>query len=151
MPKWGVRLLWTLGGLLGIYLLAAVVLQVPAVGKAMGSNEACGTCHLMAPEIKTKDQSAHRDLSCLDCHSPHGFFEKPIDEAKVSARHLFVTLTHTEPDVVKLTESGLHVVEGNCRLCHADLVQNLHGDGPARNCTDCHRSTPHDRPAGFKN
>lgn len=151
MPKWGLRLLWTLGGLIGFYLVVAVLLQVPAVGKAMGSNEACGTCHLMNPEIKTKDKSAHRDLSCLECHSPHGFFVKPIDEAKVSARHVFVTVTHTEPDVVRLTESGFQVVEENCRSCHAALVRNLHGGEPARNCTDCHRATPHDRPAGLKN
>ncbi|HYF91589.1 MAG TPA: NapC/NirT family cytochrome c [Symbiobacteriaceae bacterium] len=146
MPTWGLRLLVTAGGLFGLFLLVAALLQVPAVGKAMGSNEACGTCHLMTPEIDSKTRSAHRDLSCLDCHSPHGFWAKPIDEAKVSARHVYVTLTHTEPDVVKLTESGFKTVEANCRDCHASLFENLHGGAPARNCTDCHRATPHDRP-----
>lgn len=151
MPKWGLRILYTAAGLFGIFLLAAVLLQVPAVGKAMGSAEACGTCHLMQPEIKTLQTSAHRDRSCLDCHSPHGFWEKPVDEVKTASRHLFVTVTHTEPMVVRLTDSGLKTVEENCRSCHATLVQNLHGGEPARNCTDCHRATPHDRPAGVIN
>lgn len=145
MPKWGLRLLLAVAGLLGVYLVAAVVLQVPAVSKAMGSNEACGTCHLMTPEINTKQKSAHRDLSCLECHSPHGFWEKPLDEARVSARHVWVTVTHTEPDVVRLTESGLRTVEANCRNCHQSLFGNLHDSNPSRNCTECHRSTPHDR------
>lgn len=151
MPKWGKRLLFTAVGLFAAFMLVAVVLQVPAVGQTIGSPDMCGTCHLMTPEVKTLQASAHRDLSCLDCHSSHGFFEKPIDEVKSSARHIYVTLTKTEPNVVTITEDSRRIVEENCQSCHASLVRELHGGGPARNCTDCHRATPHDTASGVKN
>lgn len=147
MPKWGKRLLITAAGLLGFYLLAAAVLQVPAVGKAMGSAEACGTCHLMEPEIKSLERSAHKDLACLDCHSAHGFWQKPVDEVRSASVHLWVTLTRSEPDVVRLAEHSRETLQANCKACHATLVKDVHLSDPSKQrCTDCHRATPHDGP-----
>lgn len=144
LPKWGRRLLFLTGLLFGLFLVMAVTLQVPAVGKAIGGAEACGTCHFMGPEITSLQRSAHGDLSCLDCHSAKGFWHKPADELKSASVHIWVTLTHTEPDVVRLTESGRRNMQANCQACHSDLVQHVVLD--SRQCTDCHRATPHDRP-----
>ncbi|HYG56685.1 MAG TPA: NapC/NirT family cytochrome c [Symbiobacteriaceae bacterium] len=147
MPKWGKRLLFTAAGLLGFYLLAALLLQVPAVGQAMGSTAACGTCHLMGPEVKSFQRSAHKDLACLDCHSAHGFWAKPLDEARSAGVHLWVTLTRSEPDVVSLAAHSQENMQANCRACHATLVEGVHLDDLSKlRCTDCHRSTPHDGP-----
>lgn len=151
LPKWVQRLLWTVASVLGAFIVVCAVMQYPVVGKAMGSAQACGTCHFMEPQVKSKQASAHDKISCLDCHSSHGFFTKTIDEVKVASRHVYVTLSKAEPDVLTLSAEDREQVEANCRQCHAPTLAKLHGGEPAKNCTSCHRGTPHDRPATPKN
>lgn len=93
-----IRLLFTGGALFGVFLVVAIAMQMPVVAQAMGSPAACATCHLVAPEVQSLAQSAHMDLSCLDCHSARNFWHRPIDEAKSAGIHLWVPLTASEPD-----------------------------------------------------
>lgn len=147
LPKWGQRLVWTVASLVGAFIVVCAVMQYPVVGKAMGSAQACGTCHYMEPQVTSKMASDHSKLSCLDCHSSHGFFTKTIDEVKTASRHVAVTLAGDEPEVLTLSAADRQQVEANCRSCHATMLERLHGGEPAKNCTSCHRGTPHDRPA----
>lgn len=148
LKKWGLRSLIAIGAVVGLFLVFAFTLQVPAVGKTIGSTQACGTCHVMTYEVKTLQKSAHRDLSCLDCHSPKGFVEKPVDELKSASRHMYVFLTGATPDVIKPLHESKETIQANCASCHAQLTAKAHiasGD-LGKYCFDCHRDTPHGRP-----
>ncbi len=146
--KWSFRLMIVVGAALGVFLLLAVTLQVPAVGKTIGSPQACGTCHVMKQEVVTLEHSSHRDLACLDCHAAQGFIDKPIDELKSSGRHIYYFLTDNTPDIIKPQEHSRKVVQANCEKCHAATVDTVHApyNESGRFCFDCHREVPHSRP-----
>jgi len=150
LPKWGIRILIGVGVVIGLFLVVATALQVPVVARSIGSPVSCATCHLMEPEVLTLSRSAHKDLACLDCHSARGFVSRPVEEIKSASRHLYLTLTKSEPDVIHLGRESRAVVQTNCKSCHTEVVRNIHFD-PKQQCTDCHRSTPHDRPSGLRN
>lgn len=146
--KWTLRALIAASAALGLFLLFAVTLQVPAVGKTIGSPQACGTCHVMTHEVVTLENSSHRDLACLECHAPSGFIEKPVEEFKASSRHIYYFLTDSTPDVIKPQEHSRKVVQGNCEKCHNSLTSTdaqVHQKDSGRYCFDCHREVPHGR------
>lgn len=148
LNKWGFRALVTVTAAMVIFLIAAVALQVPAVGKTIGSPQACGTCHVMTYEVVTLEKSAHRDLACLDCHAAKGFFEKPVEEIKSASVHLYVFMTDTVPDVIKPTETSRKIAQENCLRCHSGLNDRVHASQAetGRFCFECHRATPHGTP-----
>lgn len=144
--KWGLRALLVFGASIALFLMFAFALQVPAVGKTMGSPQSCGLCHVMGYEVETLQKSAHRDLSCLECHSPKGFLEKPIDELKTASRHLYVFTTGQTPDVIKPNHAAKEIIQENCASCHNAITGPTHVETQGRFCFECHRDTPHGRP-----
>lgn len=145
--KWGVRVLIGLGALVGAFLVVAFALQVPAVGKAIGNGTTCGTCHVMTSEVVSLSHSAHRDRSCLECHSKRGFLEKPLDEIKTASRHVYVFLSNSTPDVIKPGLEARETIQENCIACHAPIMNTVHvaEKDSGKMCFDCHRDTPHGR------
>lgn len=149
LQKWGLRFMIVLVICVGLFIAFAFTLQVPAVGKTIGSSKACGTCHVMTYEVLTLEKSAHRDLSCLDCHAPKGFVDKPVAELKSASRHMFIFMTNTTPDVIKPYDESRRIVQNNCASCHAKTVGKTHANDfeeLGKFCFDCHRDTPHGRP-----
>lgn len=148
LRKWGFRGLILLGAVAGIFLLFAFTLQIPAVGKTIGSPQACGSCHVMKYEVVTLERSAHRDLACLDCHAPKGLVEKPVEEIKSASRHLFIFLSNATPDVIKPQHESKEIIQANCAKCHAPTVDQVHVNQleSGKFCFDCHRDVPHGRP-----
>jgi cytochrome c nitrite reductase small subunit len=148
MRKWGLRALVGLGAVLGLFLIMAFALQVPAVGKTIGSPKACGTCHVMTYEVVTLERSSHRQLACLDCHSPSGFVEKPVEEMKSASRHMYVFLTGATPAVIKPTHQSREIIQQNCESCHGAIFGKTHiqKEISGRYCFECHRDVPHGRP-----
>lgn len=148
LRKWAIRTSIALVAGLGAFLVFAAALQVPAVGNAIGSAQACGTCHVMTYEVVTLEKSSHRDLVCLDCHAPTGFVEKPISEIKSASKHLWVFMTNTTPDVIKPEHSSREITQARCAQCHASLggKDNLAKHGSDRFCFECHREVPHGTP-----
>lgn len=148
LRKWGLRGLILLGAAFGAFLIIAFTLQIPAVGKTIGSPQACGTCHVMDYEVTTLAKSAHRDLACLDCHGAQGFVEKPVEEVKSASRHLFIFMTNATPDVIKPQHESLEIIQSNCAQCHAQRIEQVHvGNAETgKFCFDCHRNVPHGRP-----
>lgn len=149
MNRWGKRALIIVGAVFGAFLLLAVALQVPAVGKTIGSPEACGTCHVMAQEVVTLSVSAHKDLACLDCHSSTGFFAKPVEEIQSASRHAYIFVTNRTPDIIKPTHSSREIVQSRCVECHSAILGEtalaVH-EPDGRYCFECHRETPHGTP-----
>ena len=115
---------------------------------------ACLNCHIMAPQFATWQRGSHaRVASCNDCHVPHdNIFRKYFFKAMDGSRHAFMFTFHLEPQVIRVHEPGIKVIQENCMHCHEDLLHDtrlsvttgkmaLHGEGKL--CWDCHRETPH--------
>ncbi len=149
LRKWSARAAIALGTIVGLFLLVAVVLQVPAVGQTIGSPKACGTCHVMTYEVVTLEHSAHHNLACLDCHAATGFVEKPVEEFKSATRHLYIFITDKTPDVIHPLEESRKIVQENCVRCHTSTLGDTHlatQKEAERYCFECHRETPHGTP-----
>jgi len=148
LKKWGLRSLMFIGACVGLFLVVAFALQVPAVGKTIGSPSACGTCHVMTYEVVTLQHSAHNKLACLDCHAAKGFVEKPVEELKSATRHAYIFLTGATPDVIRPLHESKEIIQANCASCHAQVVGDVHVglQESGKFCFDCHRDTPHGRP-----
>jgi cytochrome c nitrite reductase small subunit len=102
----------------------------------------------MATQYVTWQHGSHaRVATCNDCHVPH---TSPLAhytfKAKDGLWHATVFTMRWEPQVIRLSAAAVPVVEGNCRRCHAVLLDDapaaVHASGDLR-CWDCHREVPH--------
>jgi cytochrome c nitrite reductase small subunit len=122
--------------------------------------ETCVNCHVMNPEYATWKHSSHREVAtCNDCHVPHdNFVHKYVFKAQDGLRHATMFTLRAEPQVIRIKDAGLKVVQENCKRCHENLNKNvatikvtgdnyLHGQG--RLCWECHRETPHGKVKGL--
>ncbi len=118
--------------------------------------ETCVNCHIMAPEYATWFHSAHREkTNCNDCHVPHNnIFNKYFFKARDGVRHASIFTLRREPQVIFIKEAGRQAVHKNCIRCHEYLLTDSkllsYSDAiirarMERNCTGCHRETPHGR------
>lgn len=119
--------------------------------------EACINCHVMNTQYASWQHSSHRRVTnCNDCHVPHNnVFNKYFFKAKDGLRHATMFTLRLEPQVIMIKEAGKGAVHDNCIRCHGKLLEVPHLEAlPAsgyyairtgRDCTACHRSTPHGR------
>lgn len=105
--------------------------------------EFCGSCHVMNTQYEAWFHSAHRRVTCVDCHLPNDTL----------ARHLFwkgidgmsdTIAFHTGrfADDIRISTHGAKVVQENCIRCHSEAVARISTD---RNCWECHRQFSHKR------
>ena len=88
-------------GLLVVFLLVAGFGSAATVGGVVAIDwtetpDFCGRCHTMDPELKAFEVSAHRDLTCGECHvepGPVGWVKSKIKGTK----QLFDILMDTYP------------------------------------------------------
>lgn len=149
MSRWVKGVLIAIGGLFGAFLILAFALQVPAVGQTIGSPAACSTCHVMEDQVLSLERGTHRSLACVQCHTPSGFFAKPIEEIKSASRHAAVFLSNSTPDVIAPTHSSREIIQAQCTECHAEWLRenSLAEHQPdGLMCFDCHRDVAHGRP-----
>jgi len=110
--------------------------------------ETCMNCHVMTTEYVTWQHSSHAEVAtCNDCHVPHDSFLAHYGfKAKDGLWHATVFTMRWEPQVIRLSKGAVPVVEGNCRRCHAAVIEDVslsaHSDRDLR-CWDCHREVPH--------
>lgn len=152
--KWRLPVIILLGVLFG---LAGVILRISnAVSYLSDSPQACMNCHVMTPQYATWQRSSHaRVATCNDCHVPHNnFFGTYFFKAKDGLRHATIFTLRMEPEVIRIKEAGINVVQSNCIRCHSNLVHRVSlkkvtGDmgleGEDKLCWECHRETPHGR------
>lgn len=118
--------------------------------------ETCINCHVMVPQYATWFHSSHREwASCNDCHVPHeNFARKYFFKANDGLRHATMFTLRLEPQVIKIKEAGIAVVQNNCLRCHIETVHpvsatNVSGanykQGEGMLCWECHRTVPHGR------
>ncbi|HOS73233.1 MAG TPA: cytochrome c nitrite reductase small subunit [Bacteroidales bacterium] len=137
--------------------LALFVFKISNAPSYLGDKpETCVNCHIMAPQYATWSHSSHREkTNCNECHVPQdNIFRKYFFKAKDGLRHATVFTLRREPQVIFIKDEGRKVVHRNCIRCHEELLTDskllartteTHTFRMERDCTDCHRETPHGR------
>ncbi len=116
--------------------------------------ETCINCHVMYPQYASWAKSSHRETAtCAECHVPQdNVFSKYYVKGTDGARHAYVFTSRTEPQVIRIKQRGINVVQENCIRCHQDLVEMTriievtgtnYQEGRGSRCWDCHRDVPH--------
>lgn len=103
--------------------------------------KACMNCHVMEDMYLAWETSSHRDVTCNECHVPHGFIRQYTAKAADGLYHSAV-FTFAEPQVIRLREGREQRISENCIRCHESMVAFINrGDG--LQCTDCHVGVGH--------
>lgn len=153
-PAWRLPVIVLLGVFVG---LGVFVLHISKAFSYLSDDpETCMNCHVMAPQYATWSHSAHRETAtCVDCHVPHdSLARKYFFKGKDGLRHSAIFTMRKEPQVIRILEEGIHVVQENCLRCHETLLtdskvlpltRTFHHARQDRLCWECHRETPHGR------
>lgn len=150
-----------------IIIIAVLVLVALGVaGNAyMSTPGFCGSCHEMKPYLTSWQQSSHKDVNCLNCHSEPGLtgfvkekivgmretikhftgFETPIQGHAFESRcyECHENIREVEKGKVVKVPHGLHLDNGmKCSSCHEGFVHGKEGEGPIspthETCSSCH-------------
>lgn len=123
----------------GIFLLFVLVAGFGAVGTmgtvvAVGYSETpafCSKCHTMDPELKAYAQSAHKEVTCAECHINPGF--GGFVKAKANGtKQLLHILTGQYPTPIRPPDhADLPPVRDTCLKCHA-LKEITENGGPVK-------------------
>jgi cytochrome c nitrite reductase small subunit len=103
----------------------------------------CANCHVMAGHLAGWQAAPHHLVAtCNDCHTPAGAVSKYVVKALNGYHHSMAFTLGGYPENIRARPESRAVVEGNCRRCHADLVEDIaHDDGVS--CVRCHASVGH--------
>jgi cytochrome c nitrite reductase small subunit len=150
--QWKPGVIILLGVLTGIAFLVFHASEVQSY--LSDSPETCINCHVMYPQYATWAKGSHRErATCAECHVPQdNVFRQYYVKGTDGLWHATIFTARAEPQVIKMHERGIGVVQENCIRCHLDLVDmtslvevnlNRHLDGEGKLCWDCHRHVPH--------
>ena len=153
-PAWRIPVAIVMGAFVGVSLYLVKISN--AASYLSDAPETCMNCHVMAPQYATWNHSAHREVTnCNDCHVPHNnLANKIFFKAKDGLRHSAVFTMRKEPQVIRIKQEGIEVVQQNCIRCHHNLITDsktlaktdtFHHARQERLCWECHRETPHGR------
>lgn len=152
-PKeWRIPAIILLGAICGLGMYAMV--ESNAVSYLSDDPKTCANCHVMTPQYTTWQKSSHREwANCNDCHVPQdNVFKKYLFKAKDGLYHATVFTTRGEPEVIRMKEAGVEVVQSNCIRCHEDQVTDARLSASVedhkehrttRKCWECHQEVPH--------
>ncbi len=78
----------------------------------------------MRPQYATWKASSHHSVAtCNDCHVPHeNLARKFMFKGEDGSRHATIFTLRTEPQVIRIREAGMKVVQANCIRCHGQIV-----------------------------
>ena len=128
-----------IGAVLG--LLGVTVRASNTASYLSNDAQTCINCHVMNNAYATWLRGSHgRRAVCNDCHVPNlNPVGKMAFKAMDGARHSAVFTLHNEPQVLRLNENAVPVVQGNCLRCHANQFFMVRlADTAERPCWDCH-------------
>jgi cytochrome c nitrite reductase small subunit len=107
---------------------------------------ACVNCHVMRDHFDSWSVSAHRDVTCNDCHVPHDTISKYLAKAEHGFWHSYA-FTFQDVQVIRIKSTSLRDVQRNCVYCHertvAFILPDRDRDAPERVCTRCHEGAGH--------
>ena len=103
----------------------------------------CGNCHVMAGHLAGWQAAPHHLVAtCNDCHTPAGPVSKYVVKALNGYHHSMAFTLGGYPENIRARPESRAVVEGNCRRCHAELVEDV-AHGASVSCVRCHASVGH--------
>jgi cytochrome c nitrite reductase small subunit len=151
-PYWQLTVIITLGIFFGIGFYIIYISN--ALSYLSDDPNACINCHVMNPQYATWQRGSHgRVTNCNDCHVPHdNFIRKYTFKANDGLRHATYFTLRWEPQVIRIKEAGIKVVQENCIRCHENIIHkvslkniNLTSKENENDvlCWSCHRGTPH--------
>ena len=155
--NWRFPVLVISGLFIGIFLFVIYISKAPSYLSEKPST--CVNCHVMNPYYTAWSHSSHANVTtCNDCHVPHdNIISKYYFKATDGLRHSYVFTFRWEPQVIRIKEAGVEVVQENCERCHehqvhyVDAMQNLgnaageENENDEQRCWFCHRDVPHGR------
>ena len=152
-PKeWRLPVIILLGAICGLGMYAMV--ESKAISYLSDDPKTCANCHVITPQYATWQNSSHREwASCNDCHVPQdNVFKKYWFKAKDGMYHSSVFTMRGEPEVIRMKEAGVEVVQANCIRCQENQVtdarlstsvENHFENRTDRKCWTCHQEVPH--------
>jgi cytochrome c nitrite reductase small subunit len=154
-PNWRIPVILASAVLIGVALLVLHIAN--ATSYLSDSPRACINCHVMTTEYASWEKSSHaRVATCNDCHVPQdNFIRTYAFKASDGLRHATMFTFRLEPQVIRIKEAGINVVQENCMRCHSHIIHKSwlttevtlesRERGEAKFCWDCHREVPHGR------
>lgn len=151
-PEWRLPVIILLGAMTG--LIMYTLIESKASSYMSDNPKTCANCHVMTPQYATWQNSSHREwATCNDCHVPQdNVIKKFAFKAKDGLYHAYVFTSRGEPEVIKMKEAGIEVVQNNCIRCHQNqvtdaklsaTVQDHFKNRTDRKCWECHQEVPH--------
>ena len=127
------KLLWGLGGYLGVFLLASVVGSMGYFH--FGDPEhTCSSCHEMGDVHSAWANSAHRTLHCRNCHG--GSLTLDVHALRAHVNRVVQHFGRTPAQGIRLSEKLVLGVHAACQDCHpqsyADWQSSRHAATYAR-------------------
>jgi cytochrome c nitrite reductase small subunit len=151
-PNWRFSVIILIGIMTGIIIH---VLNISNAASYLSDDpKTCVNCHVMYPEFATWERGSHgRVATCNDCHVPQdNIIRKYMFKASDGLRHASMFTFRMEPQVIRIKDAGINVVQENCIRCHANYLhpvalrsigaKSIYEESD-RLCWDCHRETPH--------
>lgn len=148
-----------LSALVGVAVGVAGFTFVYARGASYMTDDprACANCHVMNEQYSGWLKASHHNVAvCNDCHAPHAFLGKYATKALNGWHHSVAFTTGDFPEPIRITPRNREVTEGQCRYCHAEIVQAIdpdprgasasadaHAGAGTVSCIRCHRSVGH--------
>jgi cytochrome c nitrite reductase small subunit len=104
----------------------------------------CANCHVMTGHLDAWQRSPHHAAaSCNDCHVPSAnVLVKYAAKAGSGWHHSMAFTVGGFPDVIRARPETRAVIDGQCRSCHADVVDAMTAGGEV-SCVRCHDSVGH--------
>jgi cytochrome c nitrite reductase small subunit len=103
----------------------------------------CANCHVMSGQYDGWQKSSHHGFAtCNDCHTPAATVAKYFTKATNGYHHSMAFTSGDFPDVIRARPESREVIEGQCRFCHADVVDAMTAGGEV-SCIRCHDSVGH--------
>jgi cytochrome c nitrite reductase small subunit len=103
----------------------------------------CANCHVMSGHLEGWQSSSHKGVAtCNDCHTPAATVAKYATKATNGYHHSMAFTVGGFPDAIRARPESRAVIEGQCRHCHADVVQAMTAGGEV-SCVRCHDSVGH--------
>jgi cytochrome c nitrite reductase small subunit len=143
LPKaWQVIVYILVGIAVGLALIVARIAN--AVSYLSDVPETCMNCHVMTDAYATWQRGSHSKAAlCIDCHVPHSnIFAKLAFKATDGLKHSYVFTLRKEPQVLRLSDRAVPVMQANCQRCHSNQFEMIRlAESSERKCWDCHNNT----------
>lgn len=133
------KIIIIISSFLGLLLLLSLAY---AGWNAASPERTCASCHEISPSVDIWQLSAHRDVSCLDCHGTA--MSSGLHSLREKSQMVFGHLKKEEKKKVPgLDEEGVMEVMKACTACHQDEYRSWSAGGHSATYSDIFLNEKH--------